>query len=182
VADRGDGGAAVQQCDAPGVTVYLPQAQTAATTTRGRCGQEGLAYTPAQEVSVCPAGATLTDRVGSEEQGRTLRDDAPAACGRCAWNAHGTRTQESRRMPRWDDEDVRERRQQRLAHQPEMRLKRTAMAAHPVGAITRRGDQGACLRRGKQNVSTARSWRLLADTIQRGRHSLGVKTRREALA
>jgi hypothetical protein len=113
-----DDGAEVQQCDAPGLTGSIPQAQTAATTTLGRFGQEGLTYTPAQEVSVCPAGETLPDRVGSEEQGRTIRDDSPAAGGRCALKAHCTRTKERRRMTRGEDGDGRERRQQRLAHQP----------------------------------------------------------------
>jgi hypothetical protein len=40
-------------------------------------------------------------------------------------------------MTRWEDEDVRERLQQRLEHQPEMRRKRQAMVEHSCGTITR---------------------------------------------
>jgi hypothetical protein len=75
VADRGDSdGAEVQQCAAEGWTVDLPTPPTSAHPTLGRLGQACVTYNPAQEVSVCPAGATLTARLGPAEQGRTLRD------------------------------------------------------------------------------------------------------------
>jgi transposase len=61
VADMGYyNGAEVRQCEAQGLTGYIPKPQTAANTKLGLFGQERLTYNPAQDVSVCPAGETLT--------------------------------------------------------------------------------------------------------------------------
>jgi Transposase DDE domain len=183
VADLGDDdGAAVQTCAAQGVTVDLPIPQPAAHTKLGLCGQEGLPYTPAQEVAVGPAGATSTDRVGTAEKGRTLRDSSTAACGRCALKAHCPRHNGNRRMTRGAQEDVLERRPPRLENHPELRRKRRAMVEPPVGTIKRWMDQGSCLRRGKPTVRTERRWSLLASTITRVLTILGVKAMLEALA
>jgi Transposase DDE domain len=183
VADRGNyDGAAVQQCEAQGWTVDIPTPQTSAHTKLGLCGKERFTDTPEQDVSVCPAGATLTQRFGTAEQGRKLRYSSTAACGRCALKAHCTRSKDQRRMPRWAYEDVLERLQQRLEHHPAMRLTRKAMVEHPFGPIQRWMDQGSCLMRGKQNVSPAMSVSMLAYNIKRVLHILGVKTMLEALA
>jgi hypothetical protein len=73
-ADMGyDDGAEGPQCEAQGFTVYIPKPQTSAHTKLGLFGKERFMYNPAQDVSVCPAGETLTYRVGTEEKGRTIR-------------------------------------------------------------------------------------------------------------
>jgi hypothetical protein len=63
-----------------------------------------------------------------------------------------------------------------------MRLKRKAMVAHPLGTSKRWMDQGYFLMRGKQNVSTEMSLRILAHNIKRVLNILGVNTLLEALA
>ena len=61
VADLGySDGAEVQQCEAQGLTVYIPKPQTSAHTKLGLVGQECFTYNPDQDVSVCPAGDPLT--------------------------------------------------------------------------------------------------------------------------
>jgi hypothetical protein len=60
--------------------------------------------------------------------------------------------------------------------------KRKAMVEHPCGTSKRWLDQGYCLMRGKQKVSTEMRSSLLADNITRVLNILGVKTMMEALA
>jgi hypothetical protein len=154
----------------------------AATTTRGLGGQEGWTYHPEPAGSMCPAAAPLTERVGTAATGRTRRASATAAGGRCAWQAPGPRHPEHRRMTRWASEAVRERWPPRLAHPPAMRRQRKAMGAPPWGPSTRGRAQGACRRRGPQNVRPARRWRLLASHITRVLNSLEVQAMLAALA
>jgi hypothetical protein len=97
-------------------------------------------------------------------------------------NAQNLRNDDNRRMTRWESEDVLERRPQRREHHPGMMRQRKAMVEPPVGPIKRWMDQGYCLRRGTQNVSTAMRWSMLTYHIKRGRNILGVKTMIEALA
>ncbi len=183
VADRGDyDGAAVQQCEAPGRTVYIPKPQTSANTKLGLFGKERVTDKPEQDVDVCPAGETLTYRFGTEEKGRKSRSDSTAACGRCALKGQCTRNKDHRRMTRWADEAVLERMPQRLAHHPEMRRKRKAMVEHPFGTIKRWMDQGYFLMRGKKHVSPEMRLSILADNINRVLNILGVKTMIEAPA
>jgi Transposase DDE domain len=183
VADMGYyDGAEVQKCEAQGLTVYIPKPQTSANTKLGLFGKERFTYNPAQDVDVCPAGATLTYRFGTEEKGRTIRSYSTAACGRCAVNAPCPRPKDQRRMTRWAYEDVRERMPQRLANHPEMRLKRKAMVEPPFGTIKRWMDQSDFLLRGQQHVSPAMRGRILAYHITRVVNILGVKTMIEALA
>jgi hypothetical protein len=183
VADRGDDdGAEGQKCAAQGLTVDLPHPQPAAKTQLGLCGKECWTYHPAQDVSVGPAGAPVTSRVGTEEQGRQIRSYATAACGRCALNARGTRNNANRRMTRWEDEDVLERRQPRLESHAAMRRKRKAMGEPPLGTLKRWRDQGDLLRRGQPKVRTARSLSRLAYNSKRGLNILGVQAMLEALA
>jgi hypothetical protein len=175
-------GAEVQQCAAQGLTVYIPKPQTSANTKLGLFGKERFTYNPEQDVYVCPAGETLTSRFGTEEKGRKIRYYSTAACGRCALKAQGTRTKDHRRITRWEDEDVLERRQHRLENHPEMMRKRKAMVEHPFGTIKRWMEQGYVLMRGKQKVSTEMSLSILAYNINRVLNILGVKTMIEALA
>jgi Transposase DDE domain len=96
--------------------------------------------------------------------------------------AQCTRNKANRRITGWEYEDVLERMQQRLAHHPEMMLKRTAMVEPPCGTIKRWMDQGYFLMRGKQKVSTEMRWSMLAYNSTRVLHSLGGKTLIAALA
>jgi transposase len=66
-------GAEVQQCEAQGLTVYIPKPQTAAKTKLGLFGKECFTDNPEQDGYVCPAGETLTYRFGTEEKGRKIR-------------------------------------------------------------------------------------------------------------
>jgi transposase len=183
VADMGYyDGAAVQKCEAQGVIVYIPKPQTSANTKLGLFGKERFTDNPEQDVYVCPAGEALTYRFGTEEKGRKIRYYSTAACGRCVLKAQCTRNKDNRRITRWAYEDVLERMQHRLAHHPEMMLKRKAIVEHPFGTLKRWMDQGYFLMRGKQNVSTEMSLSILAYNIKRVLNILGVKTMIEALA
>jgi transposase len=177
-----DDGAEVQKGDAQGLTVYSPKPQTSAHTKLGLFGKENFTYNPAQDGSVCPAGATLTSRVGTEEKGRKIRSSSTAACGRCALKAQGTRNQDHRRMTRWAYEDGLERMQPRLENHPERMLKRQAMVEPPFGTIQRWMEQGDFLMRGKQHVSTEMRLSILAYHSKRVLNLLGGKTMIEALA
>ena len=183
VADMGYyDGAEVQKCEAQGMTVYIPKPNTSANTKLGLFGKERFTYHPDQDVYRCPAGESLTYRFGTVEKGRKIRYYSTPACGGCAWKAQCTRSQDNRRITRWEYEGVLERMQQRVESRPEMMLKRKAIVEHPFGTIKRWMDQGYFLMRGKKKVSTEMSLTVLAYNLRRVINLLGVKALIEVLA
>ena len=76
VADMGyDDGAAVQKCEAQGLTVYIPTPQTSANTKLGLFGKERFTYNPEQDVVCLPRRRNLD--VSFWDRGEEVARSAP---------------------------------------------------------------------------------------------------------
>jgi len=175
-------GAEVKQCEAQGIVAYVAKPNTSANTKLGLFGKECFRYDATADVYRCPAGAALTYRFSTVEQGRSIRSYSTAACSTCALKPQCTRNKESRRITRWEDEAVLERMEQRVREHPEIMRKRKMLAEHPFGTIKRWMDQSYFLMRGQDKVSAEASLTVLAYNIKRVINILGVTPLVRALA
>jgi transposase len=138
VADAGYYNAAeVSRCVERGIIPYIPKSDTSANTARGLYGKGQFKYDTAKDVYVCPAGAALTYRFATYEQGRELRYYRARGCNTCAWKSRCTRNQANRTITREENEHLMEAMAARMRAQPHKFKLRKTLAEHPFGTIKR---------------------------------------------
>ena len=114
VADRGYfDSEEILACENAGITVTLPKPMTSNAKAEGRFGKQDFRYVAGEDVYICPAGAKLTYRYTTEENGLVLRRYWTNACQSCAIKLDCT-TGKERRITRWEHEHVLEAVQRRL--------------------------------------------------------------------
>jgi hypothetical protein len=97
VADMGDyHGDEVKACVEAGITPYVARPITSANKKLGLFSKDDFRYAGATDTSQCPAGALLTVRFDTVEQGRHIRYYATSACKVCALKQACTRSKEGR--------------------------------------------------------------------------------------
>ena len=175
IADMGYySGPEVVACLDAGITPTLPRPLTSANAKHGLFTKEDFAYDAARDAYRCPAGATLTYRFSTIEQGRGMRYYSTSACGRCAIKARCTRNKEARRITRWEQEAILEDMERRLKANPELGTRRKAIVEHPFGTMKRGMDQGYFLLRGLAKVRAEFSLTVLAYNLKRAISVVGI--------
>jgi transposase len=168
VADVGDDhGHEVKTWLEAGITPDVPRPITSANAKLGLCSKDAFSYDKGTDTSQCPAGARLTFRFDTAEQGRHIRYAATPACGGWALKPQCTRRTGGRRITRWVHEHLLEEMEQRVRSRPEVMKRRQALVEHPFGTMKRGWDHGYCLRRGLEKVRTECSLTVLAYHLRR---------------
>jgi len=129
--------AEVAECEAHGITAYVPKADTSANTKHGLYGKSRFTYDARKDVYVCPAGAALTYRFNTGEKGRQVRYYRASGCRSCALKSRCTRNKANRTITREQDEAVMEAMAARVKAHPEKRKLRKQLCEHPFGTIKR---------------------------------------------
>jgi len=138
VADKGYyNNAEVRACVDRKITPFIAKADTSANRALGLYGKKDFAYDAARDVYHCPAGAQLTYRFSTQEQGRELRYYRARDCARCPLKAQCTRNKGNRTITRESDEHLMEAMAQRVQREPDKLRQRKALVEHPFGTIKR---------------------------------------------
>ena len=183
IADMGYyNGPEITACLDAGITPSVPRPRTSANAKHGLFTKDDFKYDAGEDRYRCPAGESLTYRFSTVEQGRGMRYYSTGACGRCAMKARCTRSQQSRRITRWENEAVLEAMEQRLKSRPELLSRRKAIVEHPFGSMKRWMDQGYFLMKGLEKVGAEFSLTVLAYNLRRVITLLGVPRMMAALA
>jgi transposase len=168
-------GEKLKECEAAGITTYLPVPQSGAATSRGLYPASAFNYDAARDVYVCPQGAELTFR--TKEKGsnkKAYRVYRTNACNTCAVRGQCTKARLGRKLRRWVHEEVLERLQHRLRQQPELLKERKKLAEHPFGTIKLAMDQGYFLLKGLKKVTSEFSLTVLSYNFKRVLNIRGV--------
>ncbi len=169
-------GAEVQACLESGITPYIAKPHTSRNQKAGLFTKADFVYELQQDTYHCPAGATLTYRFTSIEDGRPTRKYATAQCGACPIRAQCTRSpRDGRRISRWEDEHVLDAMAERVRDNPQIMKQRKAIVEHPFGTMKRAMNQGYFLMRGLRKVRTEMSLTVLAYNLKRVLNILGVE-------
>lgn len=175
-------GSEVKRCVENGITTYIPKAITSANTKLGLYGKQDFKYLAKEDVYLCPAGERLTFRFERYESGRLRRFYTTGACKGCPQKGLCTRSKQTRRISRWEYEDVLEEMERRVRLEPEKTRMRKALAEHPFGTLKHHWHHGNFLMKRLPNVCTEMSLSILAYNLKRAINVLGVKVLLEALA
>jgi len=172
----------VKQCEDNGITPFIPKVNVSANSKLGLYGKQDFKYLPDEDVYLCPAGEKLTYRFERYEKDRLRKFYTSSACHECSQKAKCTRSKETRRISRWEYENVLEEMERRVKEQPEKTRMRKALAEHPFGTLKYHWHHGNFLMKRLPNVRTEMSLSILAYNLKRAINILGVKTLLEALA
>jgi len=159
--------AEVVECQAHGITAYVPKADTSANTKQGLFGKSRFAYDVQKDVYVCPAGAELTYRSSTHEKGRQVRYYRASGCAACALKPQCTRNKANRTITREQDEAVMEAMAARVKAHPEKMRLRKQLCEHPFGTIKRFFGYTYFLLKGLTKVRCEWSLMTLAYNLKR---------------
>src|SRR5437868_1251845 len=182
VADMGYyDGAEVKQCAEAGVTTYVPKPITSVNKKRGLFTKQDFSYEEERDSYRCPAGAELTYRYQSFEQGRQIRYYTTSQCRDCLLKASCTTNSRGRRITRWVDEKLLEDMARRVRARPEVMRRRQQLSEPPFGTIKRAMGHGYFLMKGLNKVGAEMSLTILSYNIKRVINLIGVKKMIEAV-
>ena len=175
VADMGYyDGAEVKQCAEAGVTTYVPKPITSVNRKRGLFIKQDFTYDESKDCYRCPAGAELTYRYQSFEQGRLIRYYKTSKCLTCPIKEQCTTNARGRRITRWVDEKFLDDMARRMRARPQLMRRRQQLSEPPFGTIKRAMNQGYFLMRGLNKVGAEMSLTVLSYNLKRVINILGV--------
>jgi transposase len=161
-------GEQLKECEAVGITTYLPVPHSGAAESRGLFPASRFTYDAARDLYVCPQGAELTAR--GKEKGSNKKEYRlyrTAACAGCPLRAQCTKAKRGRKLRRWIHEDVLDRLKARNRAQPALLKQRKELAEHPFGTIKLAMNQGYFLLKGLKKVTTEFSLTVLSYNFKR---------------
>jgi transposase len=170
----------IKACVDDGITPYVPKPKTSANKKRGLFTKYDFRYHAEDDTYECPAGARLTFRFETVENGRPTRYYATPSCKGCALRDRCTRNKRGRRITRGAHEDLLDQMERRMQAEKEKAKRRKAIVEHPFGTIKHSMDQGYFLTKGLANVRTEASLSVLAYNMKRAINILGMEKLIEA--
>lgn len=182
VADRGYfSSQEILDCQLAGIVPTLPKPATSGAKANGRFGREHFVYHPDQNEYSCPSGERLKWHCSRIERDMVLHRYWSSACQQCALKAKCT-PDKSRKVTRWEHEDVLEAMQKRLDLAPEsMRIRRETVE-HPFGTLKSWMGYTHFLTKTLDRVSTEMSLHVLAYNLKRVIKIVGMPVLMEAIA
>jgi transposase len=170
----------ILDCQQAGIVPTLPKPATSGAKANGRFGREHFVYHPGHNEYSCPAGERLKWRYSRIERDMKLHRYWSSSCQQCALKAKCT-PDKSRKIARWEHEDVLEAMQKRLDLAPEsMRIRRETVE-HPFGTLKSWMGYTHFLTKTLDRVSTEMSLHVLAYNLKRVIKILGMPTLMEAM-
>jgi transposase len=173
---------AIKACEEENITTYVPIVdREKQQKDRGLFTRSEFDYDAEKDVYICPNGAELkritktTDRVA--EGTKTYFIYGTKECAGCPLRSSCTTSSRgSRRLKRWEDEEVTDRLRQRLEDHPEMMRKRKGIVEHPFGTIKVSMGHERLLTKGKRNVGTEINLTVLSYNFKRVLSILGIES------
>ena len=173
-------GAQLKSCEEKGMETYVPIPDHAALKGKdGRFGSEDFRYDAQDDTYICPAGQRLV-RSGSTSTNRgkryiLYRPAAVVVCRACPLSARClAESQSTRKVQRWEHEDVVDRHRKRMSSGAALSRGRGALVEHPFGTLKRWAGMDHFLMRGLRKCRGEFSLMTLSYNFKRVVNELGV--------
>jgi transposase len=181
LADRGYyKGQEIAECEKAGVNTCVPKPMTSGSKAEGRFGKMDFIYIAKADEYRCPAGEILKRGSDVIEDGMRLRVYAKYGCGNCPIKAQCT-TGTSRKIKRWEHEDVLDKMQQRLDRNPQAMKIRRRTVEHVFGTLKHWMGSTHFLMKTLDHVPTEMSLHVLAYNLKRVMTLLGITKTQKAM-
>ena len=176
-------GPQIVQCEESGITTYVPKPRTSPTKKKGLFTKDDFIYEPEHDRYRCPAGEELTRRHSSVENDMVIISyyASTSTCQGCALRSKCTTSAQSRRIRRWEKEDVLDEMQARLDRAPEKMQLRRQTVEHPFGTIKGWMGYTHFLTKTLPKVRAEMSLQVLAYNMKRVMNIIGVAALIEGL-
>ena len=183
LADRGYyDGEQIKSCVEAGITPWVSKPHTSRNQKHGLFTKADFIYDAEHDTYRCRAGATLTYRFSTVEDGRPQRYYATPACSSCPLRERCTRNQsKGRRITRWEHEGILDTMTERIRTNRAVMRQRKEIVEHPFGTMKRGMQQSDFLMRGLRKVSAEMSLTVLAYNLKRVIRILGVSKLLQAI-
>ncbi len=159
----------VKKCHDDRIETYLPRPCRSHNRRLGLYTNRDFIYDGQKDAYRCPGVQLLTfygvrkyKRSGTSERIYTT-----GACHRCPLKSKSTRSKGTRRIARWEHEELIEQLDQRVRENADILKRRKGMVEHPFATIKNWMGHYHFLTRGKENVSTEFNLFCLAHNIKR---------------
>jgi transposase len=181
LADRGYyKGQEIAECEKAGVNTCVPKPLTSGSKAEGRFGKMDFIYIAKADEYRCPAGQSLKRGSDVIEDGMRLQVYAKYGCGDCPIKAQCT-TGTSRKIKRWEHEDVLDKMQQRLDRNPQAMKIRRRTVEHVFGTLKHWMGSTHFLMKTLEHVPTKMSLHVLAYNLKRVMTLLGITKTQKAM-
>jgi ribosomal protein L14E/L6E/L27E len=181
LADRGYyKGQEIAECEKAGVNTFVPKPMTSGSKAEGRFGKMDFIYIAKADEYRCPAGESLRRASDRVEDGVRLHVYAKYGCGDCPIKAQCT-PGPSRKVTRWEHEDVLDKMQQRLDRNPQAMKIRRRTVEHVFGTLKHWMGSTHFLTKTLDHVPTEMSLHVLAYNLKRVMALLGITKTQKAM-
>ena len=183
IADRGYyKGPEILKCAEAGITPMVPKTMTSDNKAKGLHDKRDFVYIETEDAYRCPAGATLTHRGFSVEDGMKIGTYYNAsACKACGLKPQCTTTSKERRVRRWEHEAVLDEMQNRLDRNPGKMKQRRCTVEHVFGTLKFWMGSAHFLMKTLKHVSTEMSLHVLSYNLRRVISMMGVAETMKAI-
>lgn len=165
----------IKQCEAAGITPYLPVPRWQTAEKSGLFGADRFIYDEERDLYTCPQGEELTFRKIEKREGKQYKIYRTRACAGCPLRLQCTRSKYGRKLRMWADREVVDRLRQRMRERPELMRERKKLCEHPYGTIKRAMGVSYFLLKGKKKVAIETGLAVLAYNLKRVINILGVE-------
>ena len=170
----------IKKCHDNGVDCYVPEPKTSKNYKLGKFTNKDFQYDAAHDCYTCPAGEKL--KPGSKRRARMDVSYATSACKTCRLKSKCTTSKRSRRIYRWEHQDILEQMEQKLKQNPQYMDERRNIAEHPFGTMKHAFGFTHFLCKGLDMVNTEMNLSVIAYNMRRVINIVGVKELMSALA
>ncbi len=184
VADRGYySGPELRDCEQVGISTYVPRTDTSDKRKKGMYTKADFIYEPEHDRYRCPAGEHLIHRHRTYEHDMTIHVYwvSDPICRACALRAQCTTSRQSRRIRRWEHEEVLDMIEARLEQAPEMMQLRRQTVEHPFGTLKAWMGATHFLTKTLPRVRAEMSLQVLAYNMKRVINLIGMHALIEAV-
>jgi len=156
----------ILDCEAHDIVAMVPKPNTSNSKAAGRFDKQDFRYIPETDQYECPAGEKATYRYTSKEKELNIRRYWSSKCLGCQMKSKCT-TGDYRRIRRWEHEDLSDKMQKRLEHNPQASRIRRQTVEHPFGTLKSWMGSTHFLTKTIEKVSTEMSLHVLAYNMKR---------------
>ena len=176
-------GPQIVACEESGIRTYVPKPKTSPNKKKGLFTKDDFVYEPQHDRYRCPAGEALTRRHSSVENDMVIISyyASTSTCQGCALKSKCTTSAQSRRIRRWEKEDILDEMQARLDRSPEKMQLRRQTVEHPFGTIKGWMGYTHFLTKTLPKVRAEMSLQVLAYNMKRVMNIIGVAALIEGL-
>jgi len=159
----------IKKCHDDQINTYVPRPCRSHNKSIGLYTNKDFIYDSEKDIYQCPAGRILTFRGirKLKESGITERIYTTHDCYSCPIKTKCTRSKATRRIYRWEHEEIIEKLDQRVKENPNIVNRRKELVEHPFGTLKNWMGHHHFLTKGSMNVSTEMNLISLAYNIKR---------------